>query len=148
TPSPNGNLRCFTQSHADILQYLSAFETRNRCRQNIREGDTLWCADDWSASDLLLNLIYPAWWLGNAVVTKSPDGLTAESTLQIFQRCDVTTAFVQGGLLNDLLRVDEQERKKFDLKLRTIVTRSDSLTTAHAQQAKSLLGATLPEIDG
>jgi acetyl-CoA synthetase len=141
-----GSLRRVVHSHAAMLEQLAAFETLS-CR-DIRDGDALWCGEDWAAADLRLGLIYPAWWHGGAVVTKPADGFTGESALQLFQRCDVTMAVLRNDLLNRLLRVDASIRAKFTLKLRTVITRSETLTTDHYQQTREALGATLCSVSG
>ncbi|MEN3335050.1 MAG: acetyl-CoA synthetase [Blastocatellia bacterium] len=142
----DGGLRRVIHSHAAMLEQLAAFETLNH--QDIRDGDTLWCSDDWAAPDLLLGLIYPAWWHGGAVVTQSAGGLTGESALRLFQQCDVTTAFLRNDLLNDLLRLDASIRAKFTLKLRTIITRSEALTADAYRATGARLGAALRGIPG
>jgi acetyl-CoA synthetase len=145
-PIDDGSLRRVIHSHAATLDQLTSFAMLSG--QEIGDGDTLWCGDDWAAPDLLLGLIYPAWWHGCAVVTKPPDGLTGESALQLFQRCDVTTAFLRNDLLNDLLRLDASVGAGFTLKLRTIITRSEALTAADCQATRDRLGATLRGITG
>jgi acetyl-CoA synthetase len=142
----DGSLRRVIHSHTAMLEQLAAFEALNH--QDIRDGDALWCGDDWAAPDLLLGLIYPAWWHGCAVVTQSPGGLTGESALRLFQQCDVTTAFLRDDLLNDLLRLDAGSRAKFTLKLHTIITRSEALTADAYRATRERLGAALLSITG
>jgi len=140
-PTDDGSLRRIVHSHAAMLEQFSAFETLSQ--QEIGDGDTLWCGDDWATAGLRLGIIYPAWWHGGAVVTKPPDGITGESALQLFERCDVTTAFLCDGLLDELLRLEANERARFTLKLRTIIARSEALTGDHYQRTRDRLGATL-----
>jgi acetyl-CoA synthetase len=142
----DGSLHRVVHSHAAVLEQLAAFAMLNH--QDLREGDRLWCGEDWATADLLLGLIYPAWWSGGAVVTKPPDGFSGESALQLFQQCDVTTAFLRHALFDELLLVDGNERAKFTLKLRTIITRSEALTADHDQRTRDTLGATLRDVSG
>ena len=145
-PAADGSLRRVIHSHGAMLEQLAAFETLNH--QDLRDGDALWCGDDWAAADLLRGLIYPAWWHGCAVVTQSAGGLTGASALQLFERCDVTTAFVHNNLLNDLLCIDAGVRAGFTLKLRTLITRSEALTADDYQATRERLGATLRGVSG
>ncbi len=140
-PSDDGSLRRVVHSHADLLEQFAAFAEPSR--QEMGDGDMLWCGDDWATADLRLEMIYPAWWQGGAVVTKPPGGLTAESALQLFARCDVTTAFLRDDLLDELLSFAAREPARFTLKLRTIITRSEGLTGDHYQRARDRLGANL-----
>jgi acyl-coenzyme A synthetase/AMP-(fatty) acid ligase len=140
-PADDGSLRRVVHSHAAMLERLAAVEAA--ARQDEGEGDTLWCGDDWAAADLRLGMIYPAWWRGSAVVTKPPGGLTAESALQLFERCGVTAAFLRADLLDELLSLAASEPARFTLKLRTVIARDEEITGDHRQRAGAMLGATL-----
>jgi acetyl-CoA synthetase len=136
-----GSLRRAIYTHAAVREQLAAFETFSN--QDPRGSETLWCGEDWARADLLSGLVYPAWWHGGAVVTNSPDGLTGESALRMFERCDVTMALLRDNLLDELLRLDTSVRAKFTLSLRTIITDHEVLTTDNYQRARDALGATL-----
>jgi acetyl-CoA synthetase len=143
-PTDDGSLRRVVHSHAAMFEPFAAFEAT--ARQEIGDGHTLWCGDDWAMADLRLRMIYPAWWHGGAVVTKPPDGITAESALQLFARCDVTAAFLRDDLLNQLLNLETNQPARFTLKLRTLVTRSEGFTGDQYQRARDRLGAILRDI--
>ena len=141
TKTDDGSLRREVHSHAAVHKRLAAFEEFNR--HELREGDALWCAEDWASADLLLGLIYSAWWFGAAVVTKPPDGVTGEDAFEVFDRCDVTAAFLRDDLLDEMLRQDGGARARFALKLRTVIAYAEALTADHFQQTRARLGATL-----
>lgn len=143
-PTDDGSLRRVVHSHAAMLEQFAGFEAT--ARQEIGDGDTLWCGDDWATADLRLRMIYPAWWRGSAVVTKPPDGLTGESALQLFARCDVTTAFLRDDLLDELLSLAANLPARFTLKLHTLVTRSEGFTGDQHQRTRDRLGAILRSI--
>lgn len=143
-PADDGSRRRVVHSHAAMLEQLAAFEAA--AWQETGDGDTLWCGDDWATADLRLRMIYPAWWHGSAVVTKPPDRLTAESALQLFERCDVTMAFLRDDLLNQLLSLEANQPARFTLKLRTLITRSEGLSGDQYQRTRDRLGATLRPI--
>ena len=136
-----GSLRHAFYNHAAVRERLTAFEALND--QDRRGDDVRWCGEDWAKADLLLGLIYPAWWHGGAVVTNSPDGLTGENALRMFERCDVTMAFLRNDLLDELLRLDAGVRAEFTLSLRTVITDPVAVTADHQQRARDVLGAVL-----
>ena len=141
TKTAAGGLRRAVYDHDAVREQLAAFEALND--QGLSGNVALWCGEDWARADLLLGLVYPAWWHGGAVVTNSPDGLTGESALRMFERCDVTTAFLRNDLLNELLRLDAGARAKFTPSLRTIITDPEALTGEIVRRTEEVLGATL-----
>jgi len=136
-----GSPRRVIHTHAAMLGRLADFERLHD--QAIGNGNALWCGEDWAAADLRRALIYPAWWCGCAVVTQSPNGLTSESALRLLEDCDVTSAFLREGLLDGLLRLDESERARFNLKLRTVIARDEVVIGELGQRVRERLGAQL-----
>ena len=130
------SLRPVIYSHATVVEQLAAFAAL--CPQDAGAGGALWGGDDWAAADLLLGLIYPAWWFGWTVVTKAPDGINGEKALQLLQAGKVTTAFLPTGLLNALLHTGADERAGAALKLRTIITRNNVVTADNRRPGATL----------
>lgn len=140
----DGGRRRVAHSHAAVLEHLAAFATLNR--QDIRDGDALWCGDDWAAADLLLGLVYPAWWYGCMVVTNPPAGLDDESVVRLFQAGEVTAAFLTGGLLEAWRQARANEPAKSAAPLRTVITRGRAREGGEGQPPRDQPGAAPDEV--
>ena len=135
--TPTGTVDCVAIDYQAALDRMeNGWLSRD---QDLGEGSVLWCGDDWSTLDLLLGLVYPAFWRGFSVVTKDPYGLSAEGALQFFGEYDVSVAFLASDLLRALL-LRATERSVPDLMLRKVVVRSSTFTPDTEALVRQRLG--------
>ena len=89
-------------------------------------GNVFWTSSDWAWVGGLIDVVYPAWWMGAPVVA-SAHRFEAEWALGFMARHGVTHALMTPTALKRLAEIAHPRRRWPDLKLRTVFTGGEAL---------------------
>jgi acetyl-CoA synthetase len=142
TGDPKGAVHC----HRFLIGHLTAFEMYNNF--DLGEDTIFWTPADWAWIGGLFDTLYTAWYYGRPVVAHRTKKFSGEEAIALIERCRITNAFIPPTALRIMKRDEPNPRRKYDLKLRNIMSGGEALTPEIYDWGKAELGASVNECYG
>jgi acetyl-CoA synthetase len=141
TSSRTGQIAALTHNHWSLLGNLPGFEMS--CGLEFGEDPVFWTASQWASARVLLGFIYPAWYYGGSVLAFNPEPGDAEGSLRMLEAYGVTHALLPPDALLAIRRFERSPRRRFDLRLRALITEGASLTQEVIAWVNAEIGASV-----
>jgi acetyl-CoA synthetase len=142
TGDPKGVVHC----HRFLIGHLTAFEMYNNF--DLGEDTIFWTPADWAWIGGLLDTLYTAWYYGRPVVAHRARKFSGEEAFALIERCRITNAFIPPTALRIMKRDEPVPRRKYNLKIRNIMSGGEPLTPEIYDWGKTELGASINECYG
>ena len=126
-----GNLSGFVHSHDFFPQ----------------PGDMFWSPADWAWAGGLFDALLPSWAFGIPILGYRGK-FDAEKAYHLLDRYGVRNSFLFPTALKLMMKAVPEPRKKYDLKLRSIMSAGESVGVTVIEWAREHLGVTLNEMFG
>jgi acetyl-CoA synthetase len=126
-----GNLSGFVHSHDFFPQ----------------AGDMFWSPADWAWAGGLFDALLPSWAFGVPILG-TRGKFDAEKAYYLLDKYGVRNSFLFPTALKLMMKAVPEPRKKYDLKLRSIMSAGESVGVTVIEWAKEQLGVTINEMFG
>src|SRR5688572_3203073 len=126
-----GNLSGFVHSHDFFPQ----------------PGDMFWSPADWAWAGGLFDALLPAWAFGIPILGYRGK-FDAEKAYYLLEKYGVRNSFLFPTALKLMMRAVPEPRKKYDLRLRSIMSAGESVGVTVIEWAREELGVTINEMFG
>jgi acetyl-CoA synthetase len=126
-----GNLSGFVHSHDFFPQ----------------PGDMFWSPADWAWAGGLFDALLPSWAFGIPILGYRGK-FDAEKAYHLLDRYGVRNSFLFPTALKLMMKAVPEPRKKYDLKLRSVMSAGESVGVTVIEWAKEQLGVTVNEMFG
>jgi len=126
-----GNLSGFVHSH-DLFP---------------QPGDMFWSPADWAWAGGLFDALLPSWAFGIPILGYRGK-FDAEKAYYLLEKYRVRNSFLFPTALKLMMKAVPEPRKKYDLRLRSIMSAGESVGVAVIEWAKEHLGVTINEMFG
>jgi acetyl-CoA synthetase len=145
TGPPKGALK----PHRVLIGNLSGFvASQNWFPQ---PGDVFWSPADWAWTGGLMDALLPTLYFGQPIVAnmaKTRDRFDAVKAYELLDRYAVTNAFIFPTALKVMMKAVDQPRRKYDLRLRAIMSAGESVGETVFNWARQSLNVTINEMCG
>ena len=112
-----------------------------------QEGDVFWSPADWAWAGGLFDALLPAWHFGLPVLGYRGK-FDAEKAYYLLEKYGIRNTFLFPTALKLMMKAFPRPRKKFSLRLRSVMSGGESVGTTVIDWAKGHLGITINEMFG
>ncbi|MDP9084452.1 MAG: AMP-binding protein, partial [Pseudomonadota bacterium] len=109
-----------------------------------QKGDLLWSPADWSWLAGLMDVLMPAWFYGNPVLTYHATSFDAEQAMSMMARHNVRNVLLTPTVLK-LIRQIPGARKRFGVNLRSIISGSEAVGKELLEEMNAVFNVTINE---
>ena len=110
-------------------------------------GDVFWSPADWAWAGGLFDALLPSWHFGMPVVGYR-GRFDAEKAFYLLEKYGVTSTFLFPTALKLMMKAVPEPRKKYSLKLRSLMSAGESVGATLIDWAREQLGVTINEMFG
>src|SRR5260221_635445 len=110
-------------------------------------GDLFWSPADWAWAGGLFDALLPSWYFGIPILGYR-GRFDAERAFYLLDKYGVRNAFLFPTALKLMMKAVPEPRKKYQLKLRSIMSAGESVGVTGIEWAKAQLGGTINEMFG
>jgi acetyl-CoA synthetase len=112
-----------------------------------RPGDMFWSPADWAWTGGLMDALLPAWLFGVPILGYR-GRFDAEKAYYLIEKYGVRNSFLFPTALKLMMKAVPEPKKKYDLRLRSVMSAGESVGVTVFEWAKEHLGVTINEMFG
>jgi acetyl-CoA synthetase len=141
TGAPKGAL----EAHRLIIGNISGFVHSHDFFP--QPGDMFWSPADWAWAGGLFDALLPSWYFGIPILGYR-GRFDAERAYDLLERYGVRNSFLFPTALKLMMKAVPEARRKYDLRLRSVMSAGESVGVTVLEWAREQLGVTINEMFG